>query len=109
MAEPQIYWEGKSGKKYGYWIYPIGTSFKDVPGNYIYAKETEPGKWRPVYIGQTSSLKDRLADHEKEACAKRNGATHVHTHTSSDSETVRKVEETDLVLMWKPVCNEQIT
>jgi predicted GIY-YIG superfamily endonuclease len=109
MSDPQIYWEGQSGKKYGYWIHPIGTSFKDAPGNYIYAKETQPGRWKPLYIGQTSSLKDRLGDHEKESCAKRNGATHIHAHTSSDSEATRKAEESDLISKWKPVCNEQLT
>jgi hypothetical protein len=106
MAEPDIYWEGQSGKKYGYWmIHPLGTSFKGEPGNYIYAKETEPRRWRPVYIGQASSLKDRLADHEKEGCAKRNGATHVHAHTSSSTEATRTAEETDLIEKWSPVCN----
>ncbi len=107
MAEPDIYWEGISGKKYGYWIYPIGASFKDEPGNYIYAKETSPNRWRAIYIGQTSSLKDRLADHEKEACAKRNGATHIHAHTSSNSEDVRRSEEEDLIKKWDPPCNKQ--
>jgi hypothetical protein len=106
MAEPDIHWEGSSGKKYGYWIHKIGTTFKDAPGNYIYAKETRPGYWRQVYIGQTSSLAERLADHEKEACAKRNGATHIHAHTSSDSEQVRRAEETDLIDKWDPVCNK---
>lgn len=80
MSAPDIYWSGESGKEYGYWIHKIGTSFKDEQVNYIYAKETEPGRWRPMYVGQTSSLADRLADHEKEACAKPNGATHC-THT----------------------------
>ena len=106
MAEPDMYWEGASGKKYGYWIYEIGTTFKDTPGNYIYAKETKPRYWRPVYIGQTSSLSDRLADHDKEACAKRNGATHIHAHTSSDSERDRRAEENDLIDKWDPVCNK---
>lgn len=105
MAEPDIQWEGKSGKRYGYWIHPIDTSFKDAPGNYIYAKETQPRRWRPVYIGQTSSLEDRLADHEKEACAKRNGATHLHAHTSSGTQSIRRAEESDLIDKWSPVCN----
>ena len=106
MAGPDINWEGASGSKYGYWIYKIGTTFKDAPGNYIYAKETRPGYWSPVYIGQTSSLANRLADHEKEACATRNGATHIHAHTGSDSEQVRRAEERDLIDKWDPVCNK---
>ena len=105
MSGPEIYWEGKSGKKYGYWIYPIGTAFKDEPGNYIYATETSPKEWQPVYIGQTSSLNDRLADHEKEACAKRNGATHIHAHITSGGESKRLEEESDLIAKWNPACN----
>lgn len=105
MSNPNINWEGKSGKKYGYWIHKIGTVFKDEPGNYIYSKETEPTKCRPIYIGQTSSLRDRLADHEREACARRNGATHIHVHTTPGPETNRTLEETDLIEKWNPVCN----
>ena len=105
MATPDIEWEGESGKRYGYWIYPIGTSFRDEPGNYIYAKEVQPGRWRPLYVGQTSSLAARLADHEKEACATRNGATHVHAHMTVGGETKRRQEEVDLIRKWTPVCN----
>lgn len=36
---PRINWPGKSGEQYQYWIYPIGTAFKEVPGNYVFAKE----------------------------------------------------------------------
>lgn len=36
MAEPEIYWESQSGRKYGYWIHRIGTEFVEKPGNYIY-------------------------------------------------------------------------
>ena len=107
MANPDINWKGRSDRTYGYWIHSIGTTFKDEPGNYIYASQTEPNRWRPIYIGQTESLRDRLADHEKESCAKRNGATHIHAHTSSNSESTRKSEEADLIEQWKPVCNEQ--
>jgi hypothetical protein len=107
MAEtPKIVWTGKSGNQYTYWIHPIGTRFKDGPGNYIFAKEVRPGRWSPVYIGQTGSLKDRLASHEKEACAIRNGATHVHAHTGGPTEAVRCLEEKDLILNWQPPCNE---
>lgn len=106
MADADIVWEGKSGNKYSYWIHKIGTGFKDAPGNYIYAKEISPGRWKPVYIGQTSSLSDRLGNHEKEGCATRNGATHIHAHTSSSSEAARLGEEIDLIKRWSPVCNE---
>ena len=108
MSEAQtIDWPGQSGKTYRYWIYPIGTSFKEVGGNYIFAKEARPGSWIPVYVGQSKNLNQRLENHEKEACAKRNGATHIHAH-KNDSEAARLAEEKDLIAKWKPVCNEQL-
>jgi len=109
MTKPDIYWTGKSGHKYGYWIHPIGTEFKKVPGNYIFAKETRPSRWRPLYIGQTKNLDERLETHEMEECAERNGATHIHAHTSSSDEDVRRAEEADLITKWKPICNVQGT
>jgi hypothetical protein len=108
-TEKTILWLGKSGKEYKYWISPLDVSFKDSPGNYIFAKESSPGYWSPVYIGQTNSLKDRLADHEKESCAKQNGATHIHSHTSSSEENERRAEETDLIIKWVPPCNTLLT
>ena len=103
MSVPETDWPGESGTTYHYWVYPIGTVFHDKPGNYIYAN-SDQGLWHAVYIGQTGSLRDRLADHEKEACARRSGATHVHAHTSG-AETARIAEETDLINRWNPVCN----
>lgn len=104
-----INWPGLSGREYKHWIHPIGASFKEEPGNYIFAKQTTPGHWVPCYIGQTDNLSQRLGDHEKEACARRNGATHIHAHTTPGGESVRRAEERDLILRWKPVCNEQLT
>ena len=107
MAAQTIMWPGASGKQYKYWIYPMNTSFKDLPGNYIFAKETSPGKWTPIYIGETGSLKDRLSNHEKMPCVKRYGGTHVHTHASSEDEETRRAEESDLLAKWDPPCNKE--
>ena len=65
--------------------------------NNIYSKESQPGYWRPIYIGQTNSLETRLANHEKETCVVSHGATHIHTHTSTSNEAIRINEETDLI------------
>ena len=80
---------------------------KDAPGNYIYAKETSPGTWRPLYIGQTGSLRKRLASHEKEISATRWGATHIHVHLSSQDDDVRQLEEADLIARFNPPLNVQ--
>jgi excinuclease UvrABC nuclease subunit len=99
-----INWQGNSGRTYKYWIYPIDSSFKSEPGNYLFAKETSPRTWRPVYIGQAKNLDDRLDNHNKEACAKRNGATHIHAHLNHSKEA-RLAEESDLIKKWNPACN----
>ena len=101
-----IQWPGQSGSEYKYWIYPIGTGFKEVPGNYIFAKETRPNTWTPIYIGETGDLSERFDNHHKMPCIKRQGATHIHVHTSSANAAVRRTEETDLIIKWDPPCND---
>jgi len=103
---PTINWFGLSGREYKYWIYKIGKTFKEDPGNYIFAKETQTGYWSPSYIGETENLNQRLGNHEKEACARKHGATHIHAHLNSGGEEARRQEENDLIMKWKPPCNE---
>ena len=104
---PTIMWPGASGKEYRYWIYPIGTTFEDTPGNYLFAKESSPGRWTPIYIGETESLSDRLSNHDKMPCINRHGGTHIHTHTTFGSQDVRRAEESDLLANWNPPCNKE--
>lgn len=92
-----------------YHILPIGASFKEEAGNYAFAKETKPGFWKAVYFGQTKNLNQRHDNHEKEDCATRNGATHIHARLNSQGESARLAEEKDLILRWQPPCNEHHT
>lgn len=94
-AETKVEFNGKLGT-YVYWVYPINTAFKDEPGNYIYAKRNPAGRWQPVYIGQSSSLGQRLGSADAERTAIRFGATHLLVHLNPD-ERARMNEETDLV------------
>lgn len=105
-TEKTIEWTGQSGTKYRYWVYPLGTGMKEAPGNYVFTRETEPLKWRPIYIGQTGDLSERFDNHHKMPCIRQNGATHIHTHTSSADEATRKAEEDDLIERWHPICND---
>jgi hypothetical protein len=68
----------------------------------IFARESRPGYSTPCYIGQIENIDERLDDHEKEACAKRNGATHIQVHVTTGGESVRKAEEKDLVQKAEP-------
>lgn len=95
-------WTGASGKKYEYNIYPMDTTWNDVPGNYIFAKQSS-GSWEPLYIGQTGSFKDRLPNHEARPCVLRNRGTHIHAHINR-SEQARLDEESDLAANHKTPC-----
>lgn len=97
-------WTGASGKEYLYDIYPIGTNWNDVPGNYIFAYESSPLIWTPVYIGETESFKDRLPNHNELPCIKHNGGTHIHAHINEDSQA-RLAEESDLLSNYTTPCN----
>lgn len=99
-----INWAGKSGSKYKYWIYKLPPDFSAKPGNYIFAKETKPGSWTPVYIGQTEDLSERFDNHHKANCISRNGATHIHAHINNPKQA-RLAEESDLVARWNTPCN----
>jgi hypothetical protein len=106
MATTSIDWKGISGQTYTYEIHPIDTSFKGLPGNYIFAKETKPNTWTPVYIGETSNLSERFDDHHKKPCVDRNGATHIHVHVNDAGEAARRAEEQDLIAAYRPPCND---
>ena len=101
-----ILWDGEPGKEYRYWIYKIGHSMKQVPGNYCFAKEIEPHQWTPIYFGETEDISERFEYHHKMDCILRKGATHIHTHTSSPDKEIRCAEETDLINRWHPPCND---
>ena len=95
MAEPELYWTGASGKKYGYWSKKLPFSCDpNQDGNYIFCKVVN-NVWVPVYIGQ-GDINDRVNDRPHYNCATGKGATHVHVHTNS-AEKDRLSEEQDLL------------
>jgi hypothetical protein len=103
-----VNWPGQSGKEYPYQVYPLDTSFQSVPANYIYAKQSESGYWVPIYIAQTRNLNQRLEDYEKQGRAIQDGATHILVHISNGGHADRCSEERDLILCWKPPCNDPV-
>jgi hypothetical protein len=105
---PFTSWGGQSGKEYQYEIHPIDTTFKPLPGNFIYAKQLEDGDWIPIYIAQTRDMHQRLEGHVSVNDAIANGATHIHVHYCTAGQAARCTEERDLVQRWKPVCNDAI-
>ena len=101
-----IKWEGRSGRKYQYFVYKLGTRFKEAPGNYVLARETGDLTFAPVYIGHTEDISRELDRETLVPDILERGATHVHVHANSRGEPARVAEEADLLSMWSPVCNQ---
>ncbi len=100
-----VCWPGQSGNEYPYTAYPIDAELPHLPGNYIYAAQSEEGEWIPLYVAQTRDLQQRLEGHEKLQDATENGATHIHVHISTTGQAARCTEEHDLILRWRPMLN----
>lgn len=107
-SKPTMTWTGQSGKGYHYEIYAIETEFRPLPGNYIYARQTEDGSWMPIYVGQTRDMHQRLEGQEKLASAIENGATHIHMHYDTVGQAARCTEERDLIVRWQPSGNDAV-
>lgn len=111
MTQPEVFWTGASGKKYGYWSKSLPYHCDpDQNGNYIFAKPAIGG-WTPVYVGQ-GDLNERVNDPEHYQCAISKGATHVHVHTTATL-AARIAEEADLLAghpeAYAPTgCNQKI-
>ena len=104
---PTITWKGKSGKEYKYRIYPIGTTFKDEPGNYMFLKKTAANTYVSLYAGQ-GNLDERVSNpksHHKWACVSKKGASEICAHINNNGEKARKAEEADLISALNPPCN----
>lgn len=108
---PAVVWNGASGRKYSFELWPIGTNFNDIAGVYIFCRRLANGNWGAVYIGESSSLKGRLssnlATHHRLDAIKRQGATHICALPISGHPSLRLAVETDLRQLIKPICNRQ--
>ena len=102
-----IKWEGRSGRKYKFWVYKLGTTFKETPANFILTRETADLTFAPVYIGQTDDLSKQFVDFEEMPEVRQGGATHIHVHANSRGEAARLEEEADLLDRWKPAFKKE--
>ncbi len=109
MAD-KVDWVGQSGQTYSSYLRKIGTTYKDLPGVYIFVK-LEIEKWSPIYVGETDSLKDRLTtnreNHHRYYCVTNHGATHICTMVVEGGEQARLDIETDIRQSYQPPCNKQ--
>ena len=119
MPGGPIEWQGVTQTWKDYFIFEIGAieypDWQLKPSNYIFAYcDAETSEWKPLYIGETKQLADRLPYHEKLQCVLKLGGTHVQVHFhGTDNEDSRKAEESDLLDKYistygtKPPCHGQ--
>ncbi len=98
-------WTGQSGQKYRYTVYMFGTAFGPGPANYIFAHESRPGQYIPVFIGQTEDLSEPFDDHVARECMKQKRVTHIHVRHTDAREELRRAERSDLISACNPPCN----
>jgi excinuclease UvrABC nuclease subunit len=101
MSQTAI-WSG-----YTFNVHPANASFYDVAGIYIFAGVNQHNVWVPLYIGQATSLANRLAGHEKWSPATKLGATHIHAMAVSKQADRNFIEET-LIKRCQPQLNSQL-
>ena len=101
-SESRYHWPGKSGEEHLYRVYRLPCSFRPVPGNYIFAVETAPRKWTPIYIGETEDLSALFDQHHATLCISEYTATHIHVRSNDDGQEDRRDEADDLIARWEP-------
>ncbi len=89
-------WRGESGMVYEYRIYPLGTEFLEIGGNYIFCCRDAVGEWVPLQIGETADLSQLLGGEMTDRVwVPMEGATHIHARINR-SESARLREQADL-------------
>lgn len=97
---------GVSGIKYGYFTTPANPQWKKAPGNYVFTKQTAAG-WLILYAGQCDDFSTRMSNHDRIADAVSLGGTHIFSHVGNPKETIRKMEERDIIQAYNPPMNVQ--
>jgi hypothetical protein len=92
---------------YDFAIYdPAATTWRDVPGVYVFAQPVPGGGWYAKYIGIADSFMTRLPNHERWAEAQRAGATHIHSLVVQQAATRATIEKA-LIGKYQPTLNTQ--
>lgn len=86
-------------------VYDRNEGWYDVPGLYIFSCQVA-NEWRPLYVGQASSFKERLPNHERLDEARRLGATHIHAKVVREK-SLRDKWERLLIQSLNPRLNVQ--
>lgn len=96
---------GKSGRDYDYWVYSISESLRTVPGNIVYAKETDNRRWNFLFISQAADLSNPWS-YGNLLPTGVHTATHVFAHQSDPDQLMRIAEVRDLLAIHHISAND---
>lgn len=88
-------------------VHSLGTNWASVGGIYIFCGLDNDNRWVPQYIGQTSSFKERLSNHERWDQAVELGSTHIHARTIKNTVN-RTLIESELIEAFQPKLNTNL-
>jgi hypothetical protein len=102
--------KGESGSNYTFDVCTFDTIFPNASGVYVFAKlrfnDQVLEHITPLYIGESSDIGDRIANHEKWPCVEKHGCTHICVMMLSGQRS-REKAETDLRHNYDTPCNDQ--
>ena len=104
-----VTFRGASGDTYNFTAYSLDTSFENFGAVYVFTSRSYnqgEGKYRyrPLYIGETSELGDRISGHEKWDCVNDNGVNSICVYAVSNATSRRRIEG-DLISNYSTPCN----
>lgn len=99
-----IDWLAPNGRKLSFQVLRHDSNWKHVSGLYMFCRQELNGTYIPLYIGQATSLKDRLPNHEQWSPAVRKGADSVHA-VVVPSQADRDYFEECLIRQYQPNLN----
>ncbi|MBI2314094.1 MAG: hypothetical protein HYU77_16500 [Betaproteobacteria bacterium] len=105
-----ITFSGKSGEKYCFQAWPLGTRFKSLGAVYFVTKRAFKNRTydrachEAVYIGQTGNLADPFGTQSQLDCFEKHGANCVCVF-AVDTEELRLAVEQDLLAAHSTSCN----
>lgn len=103
--------EGKSGKKYTFYLYSF-TQFSDLvncfsgSGIYVFLNERDES-YGLIYCGKTGDFSIRFDNHHAKDCIDRNNADHIAILYENDAQRRTEIEA-DILANYEFACNVQL-
>jgi hypothetical protein len=88
--------------------YPSADNLKSQSGVYaILGRNTEQDQWKVVDIGESESMRDRTANHDRSDCWKRRGHRILNVAALYCDARTRMVIEKELRTQFNPPCGDR--